>query len=82
MKDLAQKEYLTTNDLVDYLGVTRQAIQQFREQKYDPLPFYLVKMQLKDGTESNRNIVRFSYWDVKAWIERRKVKRYNPGAVS
>ena len=79
MEDLAQKEYLSTNDLVEFLGVTRQAIQQFREQKYDPLPFYLVKMQLKDGTESNRSIIRFSYKDVKSWIERRKVKRNDSG---
>lgn len=69
--DLTQKEYLTTKDLVEYLGVTRQAIQQFRELKYDPLPFYRV------GSH-----IRFSYWDVKSWIERRKVKRVNPGSLS
>ena len=79
MEDLTQKEYLSTNDLVDYLGVTRQAIQYFREQKYDPLPFYRVRMQLRDGSESNRSIIRFSYWDVKAWIERRKVKHRDSG---
>ena len=76
MEDLKQssvlqdKEYLTTTDLVEYLGVTRQAIQQFRELRRDPLPYYKVEYH-----------IRFSYWDVRAWVERRKVKRYNPGAV-
>ena len=79
MEDLTQKEYLNTNDLVDYLGVTRQAIQQFREQKYDPLPFYRVRMQLRDGSESQRSIIRFSYRDVKSWMERRKVKHRDSG---
>lgn len=79
--DLKQKEYLTTNDLVDFFGVTRQAIGYFRELKRDPLPFYRVRMQLKDGSESNRSIIRFSYWDVKAWIERKKVKQHDPDTL-
>lgn len=78
MTDLAQKDYLTTNDLVTYFGVTRQAIQQFRELVKDPLPFYRVRMELKDGSESKRSIIRFSYFDVRAWIERRRV--VNPGS--
>ena len=70
MEDFPKKEYLTTKDLVEFLGVTRQAIQYFREQKRDPLPCYKVGFH-----------IRFSYWDVKAWVERRKVKRHNLGAV-
>ena len=70
MENLADKEFLTTNDLSEFLGVTRQAVQHFRELKYNPLPYYKVGAH-----------IRFSYWDVRAWIERQRVKRHNPGKI-
>ena len=75
--ELPKKEYLTTTDLVGFLGVTRQAIQQFRELSRDPLPCIRIYPEKKDGSTSKRGLIRFSYLQVKAWMDRRSV--YNSG---
>ena len=70
MENLADKEFLTTNDLAEFLGVTRQAVQHFRELKYNPLPYYKVGAH-----------IRFSYGDVRAGVERQRVKSHHAGKI-
>ena len=63
-EELQKKSYLTTRDLSKWFGVTRQGIASWRNQSKDPLPYYRFGVH-----------IRFTYWDVRSWMERRRVSK-------
>jgi|TARA_Y100000034_G_C6897815_1_gene414366 predicted DNA-binding transcriptional regulator AlpA len=60
--EMTEEKLITTRELCDRLGVTRQAVYKWRRLKGNPMPVAV------NNTDKNGKTIRYLYSDVVEWL--------------